>query len=433
MVLTRAAVVAVIALLVSLVSVPASSADYTPRDGITFNNAYGNQAQQNAILSKIIRSIRATPRGGEIEIMSWNFNSREAVNALARAQQRNVQVRFLQARGNVAPRGGDSFDQLKRRLAAGNEGRPRSERSWVRACRQSCRGRGGAAHAKFFLFSESGSADQVVMQGSANLTSTSGSNQWNDMQTLTGRPGPYNFVRGVFEQMAKDRPVRNTYVTWSSGPDKLAFFPGASGRNPDPVMQLLNQVRCAGATNTGNGRTRIRIAPDVIREDRGMRLARKVRALWVNGCDVRIGYTVMGVDAGRMLRQPSRRGPVPLAHMVRDTNGDGQFDDYFHMKSVAITGNVRGKSNGYAVLNGSQNWSDASARSDENVGVFYREGMTKQYSAHIDRWYQRFSGGNAARYAVARQATADGRLVDGFLFGTGPVGGVDPYAQVEMD
>lgn len=164
-----------------------------------------------------------------------------------------------------------------------------------------------------------------------------------------------------------------------------------------------------------------------------MRLGRKVRALWVDGCDVRIGYTVMGVDVGRMLRAPSRRGPVPLAHMVRDRNGDGQFDDYFHMKSVAITGNVNGERGGYATLNGSQNWSNASARSDENIGVTYRQGITRTYSAHIDRWYRFFSARDRNRYTFARGAAADGRLVDGFLFGTGPINGVDPYAQLEMD
>ena len=401
------AVAAVAGLLLSLVGVPAASADYTPKDGITFNNAYGDRAAQNAILSKIYRSIRATPRGAQIDIMSWNFNSTIAVRTLLAAQERGVRVRLLQSRGNVSDDGRDDYAKLRR-------------------------GRGGAAHAKFFLFSETGNAEKVLMQGSANLTSTSGNNQWNDVQTFTGRPGPYDFALGVFEQMARDKALARPYTSWTAGRDQLAFFP-ADRRSPDPVMQLLGKVRCQGATNTASGRTRIRIAPDVMREARGMRLARKVRSLWVDGCDVRIGYTVMGLDVGRMLRQPSRRGPVPLAHMVRDTNNDGQFDDYFHMKSMAVVGNVAGKRNGYATLNGSQNWSDVAARSDENVGVTYRAGITKQYSAHIDRWYRFFDRNGANRYTQARQAQVDGRIVDGFLFGTGPIDGVDPYANLEMD
>ena len=46
----------------------------------------------------------------------------------------------------------------------------------------------------------------------------------------------------------------------------------------------------------------IRIAPDVLRQARGMSLATKVRDLWNQGCDIKIGYTVMGIDVGRFLR-----------------------------------------------------------------------------------------------------------------------------------
>ena len=101
-------------------------------------------------------------------------------------------------------------------------------------------------------------------------------------------------------------------------------------------MQMLNNVSCRGANNTASGRTKIRIAPDVIRQERGMRLARKLRKMWNNGCDIRIGYTVVGIDVGRFLRQSSGRGPVPMKHLTQDFNGDGEFDNYFHLKSMTI-------------------------------------------------------------------------------------------------
>lgn len=438
----RAAVLAVAALVLSLLSAPASTAvdGFTPREGITFNNANGTRAQQKAILSKIFQTIRHTPAGEEIDIMSWNFSSVAAVRALVAAQERGVRVRVLQAKGNEGEQGNDTFANLKRRLEENNVAMKltsAADRSWARSCRQSCRGRGGAAHAKFFLFSRSGQATDVVIQGSANLTDASAANQWNDVQTYTNRPGPYDFVHGVFEEMRRDEPVAAPYVVGGDRRDSIAFFPGGTTVANDPVLKMLNQVRCRGALNTANGRTKIRIAPDVVRETRGMRLGRKVRALWLDGCDVRIGYTVMGIDVGRMLRKASPRGPVPLAHMVRDTNRDGQFDEYFHMKSMSVIGNVGGNRRGYALLNGSQNWSDASARSDENVGITYRPRYVRQYSAHIDRWFGYFAARSSNRIFSGRQiATSsdlDGRLVDGFLFGTGPVDGVDPYALVEMD
>ena len=88
-----------------------------------------------------------------------------------------------------------------------------------------------------------------------------------------------------------------------------------------------------------------------------MALARKVRELWDRGCDIQIGYTVIGVDVGRVLRSPAGRGPVPMKHLVQDFDGDGEFDNYFHLKAMSIVGNVGGDRSGYVVLNGSANWS----------------------------------------------------------------------------
>jgi hypothetical protein len=282
------------------------------------------------------------------------------------------------------------------------------------------------------LFSRSGKARNVLIQGSANLTTAAAGNQWNDIRTTTGAGSGYGFTRKVFRQMAKDKPARKPYVTWKNGPDKLAFFPSAGRRAADPVRGLLSRVKCRGATNTPTGRTRILVAPDALREDRGLELARKLRRLWVAGCGVRIGYTVMGIDVGQMLRKSSPRGPVPLTHMVRDVNGDGQFDDYFHMKSMTIVGNVGGDRNNWVTLNGSANWSDAAARSDENLGIIHRKGLTQRYEEHLGYWYKFFNR-SSARYTYARQAVADDRYVDGFLLGTGPVNGVDPYANVDQD
>ena len=426
-------VVVAMAVVLSLMSAaPAQAGRYTPPSGPTFNSATGDRASQRQIVHKILRTIRSTPRREHIQIMSWNFSSPTATRALLRAHRRGVEVNLLMAKGNMTRFDNPAFKRLRAGLDRGNRGRPKARRSWARTCVQSCRGRGGAPHAKFFLFSRSGKARNVLIHGSANLTSASASNQWNDVHTTKGARSGYGFTRRIFAQMARDRPVRRTYATWAAGPDRLAFFPSAGRRSRDPVAGLLNRVRCRGAANTASGRTRILVAPDALREARGTTLGRKLRRLWLNGCDVRIGYTVMGIDVGRMLRSPSRRGPVPLAHLVRDVNGDGQFDDYFHMKAMTIVGHMRGNRRTWATLNGSANFSSAAVRSDENIGIYYRKGLTRRYEEHLNYWYNRFRR-SSNRYVYARQAESSGRYVDGFLFGTGPVNGVDPYAQVELD
>ena len=70
--------------------------------------------------------------------------------------------------------------------------------SWARMCDHSCRGTGGAAHAKFFMFSKVGKVKRVVMQGSANLTLASTNNQWNDIYTHIRTRGVWRFSTEVF-------------------------------------------------------------------------------------------------------------------------------------------------------------------------------------------------------------------------------------------
>lgn len=431
----RAIVVVTIAVIAASFQVPAEAGRYTPRPGVTYNSPVGSPAQKDKIYDKILRSIRSTPRRHDIRIMSWNIQSRAAVRSLLRAQRRGVRVRVLMSRSNAAAIDNTSWARLRRGLKNGNANRRESRHSWARTCSASCRGRSGAAHAKYFLFSRSGRARQVVIHGSANLTEASTNNQWNDVLTTVNREARYRFFVSVFHQMAKDRPVPSPYTALNQGRDRFFFFPGP---DRDPVMALLNKVRCRGAANTKSGRTRLLIAPDVLREERGMRLGRKVWRLWQNGCDVRIGYTVMGVTVGRMLRRPGQRGRgVPMRHLVQDLNGDGMFDRYFHLKAMSIKGHVGLDRSNWVTLNGSSNWSSRAYRSDENLGVHWRKGMTRRYERHLDYWFSwpGFAQNDRARMSASMSQAAidEGRMVDGLLFGTGPINGVDPYANVDMD
>ena len=267
-----------------------------------------------------------------------------------------------------------------------------------------------SAHSKFFMFSHAGKARKVVIQGSANYTVASTTNQWNDIYTHRGNRKVWDFANRIFKEAAADKRARRPYADREFGAFRLLMFPNTGRRVADPVMQMLNRVRCQGATNTASGRTRIRIAPDVIRNPRGMKLGRKVRALWRNGCDIRVGYTVIGRDVGRMMRAPSRRGPVPLKHLVQDFNGDGEFDNYFHMKSMTIVGNYGGDRSNHVLLNGSSNWSGLGKISDENLGIYRSKGLVQRYQKHLIYWYKNFPGSalHPADHAAVRPARAGG-------------------------
>lgn len=422
---------------------------YTPKPGPTFNSPLGDTNARRAIFHKIIRSINSSARGSDIKILSWNFLTRAGTDALLAAQRRGVQVQVLMdATNNEEDFPNGPFRRLRYELRQGNDRAPKGVRSWARTCDHSCRGPGGAAHAKLFMFSKVGDVRRVVMQGSANFTLASTNNQWNDIYTHTRTRSVWRFYDRIFREAAKDRKAKRPFASRDFKGFRLMMFPIAAQR--DPVMDLLNKVKCWEATNTPGGRTIIRMAPDVIRQARGLALARKVRQLWDRGCDIKIGYTVIGIDVGRVLRSPAGRGPIPMKHLTQDFDEDGEFDNYFHLKAMTVVGNVRGDRSGYVVLNGSANWSSLARNSDENLGIYWSKHRTLQYQEHINYWYTNFpkppqdnTNDTTTDLAARRAPTTRVAGPDDLVFGTGEnavfedgtpysLSGVDPYANLDL-
>lgn len=399
-------------------SAPAQAAPdgFNPKPGPTFNSPVGSNAQERKIYNRIIRSINASPKGSSIDIFSWNFLTQQGKDALLRAARRGVTVRLIMDDRNVTQIDNPSFPQLRAGLRTYNKNHPKKPNNWARLCSGTCRSKNGSAHTKIFLFSKVNRTPRVVMQGSANFTVASTTNQWNDIYTHTKNRQVWKFYQRIFHQAAKDKPVYPAYADKKLDKFRMIAFPIRGKKAVDPIMQTLNRVSCRGATNTANGRTKIQIAPDVIRQARGMKLARKLRKMWNNGCNIRIGYTVVGIDIGRMLRDNSGRGPVPMKHLTQDNNCDGEFDNYFHLKSMTIRGNYNGDRSGYALVNGSANWSGLAKVSDENLGIYRAKNRVKRYESHLDYWYAQNIWGkrNCPNDALARQAAADN---DQLIFG----------------
>jgi phosphatidylserine/phosphatidylglycerophosphate/cardiolipin synthase-like enzyme len=390
---------------------------YSPVPGVVFNSALGPRADRNRIFGKIIAAINHAPKKSRIRVMSWNIMSRTAVDALLRAQARGVKIRVLMDNTNLVDIPNPGFKRLKAGLKRGNQDRKQSRHSYAKTCMNSCRGERGAAHTKMYLFSQTGKAENVVMQGSANLTVAGAINQWNDLYTWIDNRKLFNFAARVYKQMWQDTPVAEQFVQYSTGKDLLGFTPliGPAGRTADPVQDMLSRVTCRGAVKSGKGgRTIVRAAPDVMRNERGMLIARRLKELWAQGCDVRIAYTVMGVDIFRFLNQPTGRGVVPKRHLVQDFDGDGEFDNYFHLKALTINGVYNGNPTSFVTLNGSSNWSGFAAVSDENFGIIARRNTTLKYQRFIDYWYVNFPKN------VPLDPRIDHRTVN-------------PYAHVDMD
>lgn len=382
-------------------------ASYEVKEGVTFNAATGTTAERRAILDHILRMIRRSRPSGEIKIMTWNFLSREAADALIDKARKGTRVRILMdAANNLDENPNGPWRRLRSELRKISKGKKWSEKSVARVCDGSCRGNGGAAHAKYFLFSKVGKSRKVVVQGGHNLTLAAANNQWNEVYTYVDRKNIWKFNERIFDEMWKDEKVKHPYEEMTSGKRYHMFYSPNFGKDfeEEPMQRVLGRVKCKGARKAGtsNGRTIIRFAPDVIRGKRGMAVAKRLRVLYNRGCDVKIGYTVMGKDVKRHLTAAGGRGPVPIKHLVQDFDGDGKFDNYFHLKVLTVNGKVGADPNTWTTINGSANSSGLATHSDENVGQFNGKKITMQYQRFIDYWYNNFPTvqGRAAKAAV---------------------------------
>ncbi|MGZ4447699.1 MAG: phospholipase D-like domain-containing protein [Nocardioides sp.] len=404
---------------------------YTPPPGVRTNNPLGDRTARRAIISHVIRTIDSTPRKSHIRIASWNIRSDAIVDALIRAHERHVSVRVVMDRGNANPDNPNpGVERLQRALTHhGNSTRKPSMRSHLERCVSSCRGRSGIAHSKFFLFDHAGHAHDVVMNGSFNATDLAAYGQWNDIFTVVGRPGVFQEFRTIFTQMQRDKPVAQGYRSHRFGPTLTTMAFPYTGKHTvtDPVMRELDRVKCGGATNTGDGHTRVRIAQTSWYGDRGKKIAWRVRNMQNNGCRVHIVYAVMGNEVLRILRHEGPQ-PVPMRQIVQDYDADGVYDKYLHMKVMTIQGHYRQATDATVTINGSANWSPAVLASDEAVLRLGRASVMKRYNGwisylfhHPPKKYPNGKGGTSSPSVVGRAGTP------------GALSHLDRYALVEAD
>lgn len=390
---------------------------WSPHARVTLNNPLGNHEQQSRLIRRIIRAIQNTRTGGTIRIMSWNVLSTPAVNALLYAQKRGVMVRVLMDRDNLTLIDNPPFRRLHRGLIAGNKGRRLARHSYAKTCVHSCRGRAGAAHAKYYLFTRVGDSKRVVMEGSANMTTASAINQWNDLLTFVGNERLYRWYLGIFNEMWRDKPQARPWRVYRDSGKTFYFSPEqGQGFTGDPFLRMLQSVKCKGAVGAGsNGTTVIRSAPDVLRNERGWRFATNLKALYNEGCDVRLVYTVMGTKIHQYLTANTGRGPMPMQHLVQDFNGDGEFDNYFHLKVLTVSGVVGANHSAKYVMQGSSNISGFAAASDEQFTQLASARYTDVYQNWITYWYDN---------APPMSQSTSMRIASGR---------VNPYAHVDMD
>jgi len=426
---------ALVAGLSSIIGAPAATAtpdNYTPPQGVRFNNPLAGEKSRRAIIRHLIRTINSVPKRESIRIASWNVRSDAIVNALIRAHvRRKVSVQVVMDRLN-ANKDNPNFgvNRLEGALKIDNGKRKEVRKSFLRKCVSACRASRGIAHTKFFLFSKAGTARNVVMYGSANATDLAANAQWNDLYTIRRDATIYGEFDLVFNEMTKDRNVPQPYLSWSTLDGKFTdyFYPfKGAGTEKDPVLSELNKVVCAGATgNTGtNGKTKIRIAQTSMHGERGIAIASRLMQMHNRGCDIKIVYAVFGNEILSIFRNKGPR-PMPFRQIAQDFTRDGVYDRYLHLKAMAISGNYDGVTDAKVVFNGTANWTSVALASDEIVAKIYGGKLARQYNRWVDFLYANPPKFSSLPLGTTTVGLTAARSAD--LLARGVV--VDPYANM---
>jgi phosphatidylserine/phosphatidylglycerophosphate/cardiolipin synthase-like enzyme len=341
---------------------------YTPVTGATFNRPVGTSWQQRAIFRHINKTIDSTPAGATIRFAVFSFAEYPTATKLIAAAQRGVNVQLI-------------FDdhiiykqeaRLRRAL-----GKNANAKSFVVYCHLSCRGTSGNMHDKMFLFSQAGSAQNIVMVGSDNITRHNAVDQWSDAYTVVGDAALYFTYAGVFDQMKYDRPQTTPYIRADINGYEPQFYPyPGTTEATDPVYEALEQIQCTGATlgvaGTDTGNTMVRLSQHAWNGSRGVYLSRKVASLEGEGCDVQIIY---GVGIGARVRSILRGAGIPMSYGTHK-------GIHTHQKTMLVSGVYAGDPAAHIVWTGSHNWSNGALKRDEIIFKISDQAAYDQYYAN---------------------------------------------------
>jgi len=333
---------------------------------------------------RVIKTINNTPKGSSIRIAIYSFDRLPVAHALVAAHRRGVQVQMLL---------NDHWETPAMKVVRAEIGKNRAKGSFIYKCKQSCRGAANEfnnLHTKFYLFSQAGTSEDVLAVGSANMTRNAAVHQWNDLYFTDGDHELFRQFVALFKDMSKDYDTRQEpwyFCGIPTGPacddsvDKhtAVAFPRVSRPKDDLVVQMLDRIQCLTPDPlTGKvKRTHLALSMHTMRGNRGNYLAEAIRQKWVQGCDVRVSYGLIGYHTKGVIAAPTNRGRIPLRSTGMDYNTDDNFDlnndgvddlilDYYsHQKYFIIQGTYNGVPDTSMVLTGSVNWSSLSTANDE--------------------------------------------------------------------
>jgi hypothetical protein len=344
---------------------------YTPVTGAIFNRPIGTAAEQRRIFTHVDNTIRSAPAGSTIRIAVFSFADVPTANVLLAAHKRGVKVQLVFD---------DHTKYAQEKRLQKTLGHNANAGSFAVFCHLSCRGTsGGNMHDKIFLFSKAGTASNITMVGSNNMTTYNATRQWSDVYTIANDPATYYTYAGFFDQMKYDKPSGTFYQADING-YRTQFYPyPGTNQSTDPLSKALAAITCTGAaTGTGvDGSTLVRISQHAWNGSRGIYLAKKVVALRQSGCVVQVIY---GVGTGSTVKSILTRGGVALS-TIRHPKART------HQKTLLVSGVYDGDPAAQVVFTGSHNWSNGALRRDDVVLRIESPAAYAQYAANFtDIW-----------------------------------------------
>ncbi|GAA4234386.1 hypothetical protein FHR32_002969 [Streptosporangium album] len=353
----------------------ADAPDAPVTTGAVFSEPAGGDPA--AIVRALCSLIHQTPSGARIQVAHFVMSGTAGTDfagELIKAHRRDVKVQVILD--------GDSRGAAVASQLAAELGTDTSAGSWLHVCSgppsggtAACIGDKGQ-HNKFYLFSRSGGASDVVVQSSANLTDLNSSTYWNNAVVLPGNRRLYKAYDGYFKDLAAERKNPDYYrviTTGAAGGSVRAhFFPRAgTDASTDTVVESLDKVSCRGGTTLRVGMSEwdtYRIA-----------IPERLRDLAAQGCSVQIVYGIMDDEVKRVLLAEPR---IELR-----TLGDGSaLPGRIHSKYLLVEGSYDGDRNAHWVFTGSHNYIKTSLRrNDEALLRLNDKAVYRQYVANFDR------------------------------------------------
>jgi len=354
---------------------PAYAGSYQPNAGATFNIPRSTPDKEFRVERTITSAINHAHKGSLIRISLFSFDRKPVAQALINAHKRGVQVQILLNDHQVTG---------AQKMLHAALGKDRWRKNFSYECSHGCRSTGENNHIKFFLFSHTGKARNVVMTGSVNFTTNAVKNQYNDVFVKNNAPKLFTAFNTLFDQMRKDKPAHPAWFVRKVDSKfvlEATPYPNFGPKN-DPIISILNPVHCRGANDgTGNAyhHTVIRVSMHAWSDRRGTYIAQKLRNLYAAGCDVKVMYGKGGASVRQALGVRTKRGYVPAHTNGYDTNDDGEVDLYTHQKELIISGNYGKDRSTSLVVTGSSNYQDAGLRGDDEIFQIRSFGVLGQY------------------------------------------------------